>query len=160
MSFALCIKNKRAGPQQGHLYTVGDGTQKQLERLDLPSLASSTACNCQSFSGGGSLCCFPKHLGLMTKNSACCVRQQGGFPCSTLKSSQGTISASTCQESIGPAETSANKPSQTATAPSEQIINGKGALNSSFLTRKRLLSSDLISLLNCIVKKKLHVKIM
>lgn len=63
MSFALCIKNKKAGTQQGHLYAVGDGIQKQLESLALPSLASSTACNCQSFRGGGSLCCFPNIWG-------------------------------------------------------------------------------------------------
>lgn len=74
MSFALCIKSKKAGTQ-GHLHTVGDGTQKQLEKLDLPSLASTTACNCQSFRGEGSLFCFPKPLGLMTKNSAFCVQQ-------------------------------------------------------------------------------------
>lgn len=48
-----------------------------------------------------------------------------------------TISASTCQGRIGSAETSANKSSQTATATSERIINGKGALNSPFLTRKK-----------------------
>lgn len=138
--------------------------QRVMERLDLPLLASTTAFNCQSFRGGGSLSCFPTHLGLMTKNSACCVEQQGGFQCSTPKIFPGqplaTTSASTCQESTSPAQTSANKPSQTATAKSEHIINGKGALNSSFLTRRRLLSSDLISLLNCIVKKKLHVKTM
>lgn len=62
-----------------------------MERLDLPLLASTTAFNCQSFRGGGSLSCFPTHLGLMTKNSACCVEQQGGFQCSTPKSSQGNL---------------------------------------------------------------------
>lgn len=48
---------------QGHLYTVGYGTQKQLESLDLPFLASTAAYNRQSFRGGKSLSCFPKHLG-------------------------------------------------------------------------------------------------